>query len=371
MEEVRLGTLTNRKIGYGIVQPGDSIPNGIPVIKVNNIISGLRNVRDLDTTTIDNDRKYLRTKLKGGELIVSVVGTIGKTAIVPKEFAGCNLVRATALIDIPDTEMTKWVKYYIDSPKGQRYIRENLNTTVQPTLNVKSLVEMPIPIFSSDYIKKATNLLSDIDYKIDNNRRINDNLEKQALALFENMFPSIASGDEMVGDMIIPKRGKGLLSKDAVEGEVPVVAGGIEPATYHNTANTKAPVLTIAASGANAGYVNLWHIPVWSSDSSYIDVTMTENVYFWYVLLKKRQKEIFEAQVGSAQPHIYPKHIAEMPIRKIESSKISKFVALVTPMFEMRGRKIEENSRLAAVRDSLLPKLMSGELKVNETNVVI
>ena len=198
---------------------------------------------------------------------------------------------------------------------------------------------------------------------------INDNLEQQALALFDELFPNVASGDKMVGDMMIPKRGKGLLSKDAVEGDVPVIAGGIEPATYHNTANTTAPVLTIAASGANAGYVNLWHVPVWSSDSSYIDTTMTENVYFWYVLLKKRQKEIFDAQVGSAQPHIYPKHIAEMPIRKIESSEISKFVALVTPMFEMRGRNIDENSRLAAVRDSLLPKLMSGEIKVSETNV--
>ena len=137
MEEVKLGTLTSRKIGYGIVQPGDSVTNGIPVIKVNNIISGLRNVHDLETTSIENDRKYSRTKLVGGELIISVVGTIGKTVIVPHNFAGCNLVRATALIDIPDPLMTRWVKYYIDSPKGQQYIRENLNTTVQPTLNVK------------------------------------------------------------------------------------------------------------------------------------------------------------------------------------------------------------------------------------------
>ena len=188
MEIVRLGTLTDRNIGYGIVQPGDSIPNGIPVIKVNNIISGLRNVHDLETTSIENDKKYSRTKLLGGELIISVVGTIGKTAIVPKDFAGCNLVRATALIDIPNPQMTKWVKYYIDSPNGQHYIRENLNTTVQPTLNIKSLVEMPIPIYSSDYIRTATCFLSYLDDKIEVNRRINDNLEQQAQALFKSWF---------------------------------------------------------------------------------------------------------------------------------------------------------------------------------------
>ena len=84
-----------------------------------------------------------------------------------------------------------------------------------------------------------------------------------------------------IGDYIKPKRGKNLLSKDAIYGDVPVVAGGLSPATYHNVSNTTAPVITISASGANAGYVNLWHIPVWSSDSSFIDYDMTKNVYFW------------------------------------------------------------------------------------------
>ena len=369
MEEVKLGTLTSRKIGYGIVQPGDSVTNGIPVIKVNNIISGLRNVHDLETTSIENDRKYSRTKLVGGELIISVVGTIGKTAIVPHNFAGCNLVRATALIDIPDPLMTRWVKYYIDSPKGQQYIRENLNTTVQPTLNVKSLVEMPIPLYSTNYMSKATRLLADLDNKIEMNRRINDNLEQQAMAIFDKVFPAIASGEDTIGSMITPKRGKGLLSKDAVEGNVPVVAGGLEPSTYHNESNTIAPVITISASGANAGYVNLWHIPVWSSDSSFIDGSMTENVYFWYVMLKKRQKEIFDAQTGSAQPHIYPRHIAEMPLGKFEQPDVDKFTEIVTPMFEIRGKNMKESERLASIRDTLLPKLMSGELKLENINM--
>lgn len=271
---------------------------------------------------------------------------------------------------------------YVDDFKGNNplYLYYLLKTlplssfgggSAVPTLNRNHI--HPLLVHHTSNLKlqeRIATCLKSLDDKIEVNRQINDNLEQQAQALFDNLFPNIASGDKMVGDIMIPKRGKCLLSKDAVEGVVPVVAGGIEPATYHNKANTKAPVLTIAASGANAGYVNLWHVPVWSSDSSYIDATMTENVYFWYVLLKKRQKEIFDAQVGSAQPHIYPKHIAEMPIRKIETSDIAKFVALVNPMFEMRGRNIEENRRLAAVRDSLLPKLFSGELHVTDKNLV-
>ena len=183
------------------------------------------------------------------------------------------------------------------------------------------------------------------------------------------MFPDIASGTGCIGDIITPKRGKGLLSKDAVYGNVPVVAGGLEPSTYHNVANTKAPVLTISASGANAGFVNLWNIPVWSSDSSYIDSTMTPDVYFWYILLKKRQKEIFDAQTGSAQPHIYPHHIAVMSIKQIEPSTIETYTDTVTPFFEKIGINKEENIHLALLRDTLLPKLLSGELDVSDINI--
>lgn len=183
------------------------------------------------------------------------------------------------------------------------------------------------------------------------------------------MFPNITSNSKSIGDFIIPKRGKGLLSKDAILGNVPVIAGGLKPATYHNVANTQAPVLAISASGANAGFVSLWNTPIWSSDSSYIDRTMTDDVYFWYVLLKKRQQEIFDAQTGSAQPHIYPQHIASMPISQLNDKEINRFTTNVTPLFETIGQNKEENICLVTLRDSILPKLMSGELNISEIDI--
>ncbi len=259
-----------------------------------------------------------------------------------------------------------------------------------PSLTVPVIEDIDILLPSKEIQNRIVTILKSLDDKIKVNRRINDNfrsaflvvmlillltslrndnLEQQAMAIFDKVFPAIASGEDTIGSMITPKRGKGLLSKDAVEGNVPVVAGGLEPSTYHNESNTIAPVITISASGANAGYVNLWHIPVWSSDSSFIDGSMTENVYFWYVMLKKRQKEIFDAQTGSAQPHIYPRHIAEMPLGKFEQPDVDKFTEIVTPMFEIRGKNMKESERLASIRDTLLPKLMSGELKLENINM--
>ena len=217
--------------------------------------------------------------------------------------------------------------------------------------------------------EKIAAILGSIDDKIEENEQINNNLEQQAQSIFDNMFPYISNGSYTIGDYITPKRGKSLLSKNAIFGDVPVIAGGLEPSTYHNVANTQSPVLAISASGANAGYVSLWNIPIWSSDSSYIDSSMTDDVYFWYVLLKKRQKEIFDAQTGSAQPHIYPQHIASMSVSNLDIEEVHSYTSIVTPIFEIIGHHKEENTRLASLRDTLLPKLMSGELDVSDIDL--
>lgn len=212
--------------------------------------------------------------------------------------------------------------------------------------------------------KAIANILSTLDEKIEVNNQINKNLEEMAQAIFDNIFPNIAVGDTTIGEYITPKRGKSLLSKNAICGEVPVIAGGLSPSVYHNVSNTKSPVVTISASGANAGFVNLWHVPIWSSDSSFIDYEMTKDVYFWYVMLKKRQKEIFESQTGSAQPHIYPKNIANMPISKLNYNEIKLYVNKVEPLFKKIKNIYVENIELKELRETLLPKLMSGEIRV-------
>ena len=159
------------------------------------------------------------------------------------------------------------------------------------------------------------------------------------------------------------------MSKDAIMGDVPVIAGGLEPATFHNISNTKAPVITISASGANAGFVNLWQCEVWSSDSSFIDSTITKVPFFWYVMLTIRQDEIYKAQTGSAQAHIYPKHIAEMSIGNIEQAEINSYEEKGAPIFEKIGQNKSENERLTKLRDTLLPELLNGRIDVSNIDI--
>lgn len=277
------------------------------------------------------------------------------------------VIRADTSIVVP-----KYLYYILTSKnllKRLQHLAETRSGTFpQITFNTElSLVEVLLPTL--DVQKKIVKILSSLDDKKTLNERISRNLHNQALVLFEERFKDVCYGDHNVSEYILPHRGKNLLSKDAKNGNVPVVAGGLEPSCYHDKANTVAPVITISASGANAGYISLWNCNVWSSDSSYIDSTMTKNIYFWYCLLKKRQKEIFDSQTGSAQPHIYPQHIGAMQIGEIIENDVSRFNAFVKPLFEKKFQCEKQNETIQNIIDELLPKLMSGEIDVSKVKI--
>lgn len=299
-----------------------------------------------------------------GDVIMSVRAPVGDLNITP-----VKMCLGRVVCSIRSKNGNQPYLFYLMKHSVKDLISRE-SGTVFGSVNSKDISSLEVEyIESEDKQRTIASILGSIDARIETNKQINHNLQQQAFALFDSMFSRISNGSKTIGDYITPKRGRNLLSKDAVPGAIPVIAGGLEPSTYHNIANTTAPVLTISASGANAGFVNLWLNPVWSSDSSFIDFSMTADVLFWFVLLKKRQQEIFDAQTGSAQPHIYPQHIAAMPISELNQASVSQFVTQVTPLFALIGANKDENERLAALRDTLLPKLMSGEIDVSEVEI--
>jgi len=357
---------------HGGIHPksSDYVSSGVPFIMANNLSNGKV---DYDNCAFISEQQAT-TLRKGfahpGDVLLTHKATIGRTAIVGDEYDTIILTPQVTYYRVKHGISNRYLKYYFDSSEFQQTLSNWAGSgSTRAYLGITAQRKLPIVLPPMETQEKIAGLCGALDEKIYLNNAINNNLEQQAQAIFDNMFPNISVGESTIGDTITPKRGKSLLSKDAVIGNVPVVAGGLEPSTYHNVANTIAPVLAISASGANAGYVSLWNIPIWSSDSSFIDSSMTDDVYFWYVLLKKRQKEIFDAQTGSAQPHIYPQHIASMPIASINVEGVRRYTSIVTPIFERIGHNKEENMKLAKTRDTLLPKLMSGELDVSDIDL--
>ena len=348
----------------------DYVEFGTPIVMPKDITNGKINDNNISRISKNDVAKLFKHKLVPGNIIYPRRGDISKCALITSKEDGWVCGTGCIKVDInQQIANSTYVMYVLCQSETVNWIESNAVGTTMLNLNTSILSDLPIKLPSLNTQKKLANIVSSFDKKIALNRRINDNLEQQAQALFKSWFVENASYSGVsISEYFLPNRGKNLLVSDAKGGITPVVAGGLTPSAFHNVANTKAPVITISASGANAGFVNLWGIPVWAADSSYIDSTIVSNIYFWYNLLKYNQKNIYESQTGSAQPHIYPKHIGNLLIPDLDMRKVECYESIVTSMYLQINEIQQETKFLSDLRDTLLPKLMSGELKINDLN---
>jgi len=172
-----------------------------------------------------------------------------------------------------------------------------------------------------------------------------------------------------IGDIVQIKRGRVISSKELIEGDIPVIGGGITYTNYHNKSNTKSPTITISASGANAGYVNLFYKDVWASDCSFIDVTTTKDIFYIYSLLYAMKNEIVNLQKGSAQPHVYANDVMNLTCFKPQRQLIDYFNTNVVPIHSEIGFLKEKNEKLKTNRERLLSRLMSGKIDVENLDI--
>ena len=116
-----------------------------------------------------------------------------------------------------------------------------------------------------------------------------------------------------LGDVAELKRGEAVTRKEVVEGQVPVIAGGREPAYYIDRSNRQGETIVIAGSGAYAGFVSFWDEPIFVSDAFSIvvdrSVLQPRFVYHW---LSGRQEAIHALKSGGGIPHVYPKDVAKL-----------------------------------------------------------
>ena len=150
--------------------------------------------------------------------------------------------------------------------------------------------------------------------------------------------------EEELGKHADIKRGSTITKKQVVLGDYPVVAGGKEAAYYHNEYNRQPPVITVSGSGASAGYVNYWEVPIFASDCSTIE-EKDLNIKYIYYFLKSRQQELLDKQVGVAIPHVSPKDIYPLlipyPTDEDEQEYIVKTLDAVAEMIKLRKETIQ------------------------------
>ncbi|MFO0662996.1 MAG: restriction endonuclease subunit S [Polyangiaceae bacterium] len=190
IEVVPLAALVEeeRGISYGIVQPGQHDSDGIPIVRVTDIRHGRVDTSSPLRVARSVEAKYGRTRLRGGELLLSLVGTVGQTAIAGPDLVGWNTARAVGVLPVRSDVDARWIHYALSSPELQATIRDWCNTTVQATLNLKDVARLPIPLPSPVDRNGVLAVLGALDDKIELNRRMNETLEAMARALFKSWF---------------------------------------------------------------------------------------------------------------------------------------------------------------------------------------
>jgi type I restriction enzyme, S subunit len=139
--------LIDKSISYGIVQPGFHTEiNSVPIVRVNNIKNGSIRTDDVLKVSSEIEQKYQKTRLEGGELLITVVGSVGECAIVPESLKGWNVARAVSVARIQEGFDKQFIRYCFKSEDLKFQMYGNTNDTVQPTLNLSSLKKLVLSI---------------------------------------------------------------------------------------------------------------------------------------------------------------------------------------------------------------------------------
>lgn len=344
-----------------------------------NVRWGSFDLDDLPEMRFGDDEQE-RYGLEYGDLVICEGGEPGRCALWKNAVPNMKIQKALHRVRTHACLDNRYLYYwFLLAGKTGELDQYFTGATIKhmPGQKLKSVViDMP-PLETQ---RRIADILSAYDDLIENNQKQIKLLEEAAQRLYREWFVELRfPGHETtpvvegipegwkkgnLSDIVVFKRGKVITEKECVAGSVPVVAGGLEPAYYHDTANTLAPVITVSGSGANAGFVRLYNENVFASDCSFVDSESSRYLYFVYEFLRNSAGEISAIRKGSAQPHVYAKDINALSLLLPKEAMLNIYVTNVKALFE-KITVLEKTIKAAKeTRDRLLPKLMSGEVEV-------
>ena len=246
------------------------------------------------------------------------------------------------------------------------------DTTSVPQINNKHIKPLlfPLPrkseqIAIAEALSDMDALLAALDQLIAKKRDLKQATMQQLLT-GATRLPGFRGEWEVrrLGEIVEIKKGQLITNDTRVSGDIPVIAGGKQPAYYHNTANRHGRTITISGSGANAGYVALYNTPIFASDCSTISEGSDYSLNFIYYQLMLKQQDIYKTQTGGAQPHIHPSDVA--PI-EIAIPPLPEQTAIAEILSEMDAEILaleERRKKTAGIKQGMMQELLTGRVRL-------
>ena len=339
----------------------------------------------------DDYKKIIaRSKVRQWDILFSMIGTIGNCYLEKNksvEYACKNI----GIFQMGgDEEKAYWLYYYLKSPQAKEYIFSHLRGSTQQYIPLGSLREFPIPVLEKENRKKIIAILKSIDGRIELNNKINENLSQQ-IQLIYNEFADGLYGNTFELSSIIDVRDGTHDSPKSIEGGYPLVtskhllpygvdlssANLISKEDFEKT-NERSLVETYDILISMIGTVGLISLVIenpvpYAIKNVGLFKTSKRPDLFAYILpylrSTKTTQHIERALAGSTQKYISLGELRKLPIILPDEETLKRYNNIVFPLIKQIINLIEENKRLIGLRDTLLPRLMSGELDVSSLDI--
>ena len=314
-----------------------------------------------------------KRKVKKNSIIYSTVRPNQKHFGIIKSFPENFLVSTGfAVLDVnKKIAFPDFVYYYLiqnENTESLHAIAEQ-TTSAYPAIKPSDIADISIILPPLATQQKIAQILSSLDDKIELNNKINDNLEQQAQAIFKSWFVDFEPfGGVMpegwrigkLSDLITVKYGKD--HKKLEDGSYPVYgSGGIMRYVDKFLYDKESVLIPRKGTLNNVFYINE---PFWSVDTMfYTEMTKENLAKFVYFFVKG--KDLNSMNAGSAVPSMTTEILNAIEVVIPSDEYLEKFENIVSPMFKQIKQCIIENENLASLRDTLLPKLMSGEIETD------
>lgn len=353
------------------------VSSGVPVLNGYNVSQIMLIDKFQNFVTPKKAKELKKAVAHRGDIIVTHRGTIGQVSYIPDSSAYSEYVISQSQFRVHFNDKrvnSHFLVSYLLSPIGQKYLLETKGHTgvpalAQPTTNFRRLW-IPLPeiaeqVAIAEALSDVDSLISSLQKLIEKKKAIKQGA-MQELLTGKKRLPGFSEewAYRRVGEICSITKGQIITEKTAIHGNVPVIAGGKTPAFYHNVANRESDVITISASGANAGYIAYHDYPIFASDCSTIESSDQYDVKFIYYALLYHQQELIGMQTGGAQPHIHPKEIGVLLVPRINQEE-QRAIANVLSDMDSEIEQLEKKlAKYQQIKQGMMQELLTGRIRL-------
>jgi type I restriction enzyme S subunit len=360
----------------------------------------LGNSRNIDRSKFafiseQTHEKLKRSQIEKNDILFSMAGMfLGKTGIVTDDLVPANTNQAVAIIRI-DTEKAnhEYVYYYLNQRSVVQAVNASSAQSAQPNINLKQIGQIEIDLPERKLQDKIVSILSAIDFKIEKNNQINENLEQQAQGYFQKLFVDNADPEWTTGTISdlgtvvggsTPSKAKPeyytetgiawITPKDLSINKSKFVSHGENDITELGLKNSSATIMpegtVLFSSRAPIGYIAIAAGEVTTNQGFKSVVPKSEvGTPFVYFFLKNTLPLIEGMASGSTFKEVSGSTMKNVPAVIPDAETLAKFSDFCTPIFAQQCILEGQNQSLATLRDNLVPKLMSGEIDVSKLDI--